>query len=117
MRITDFLVADAINVDLKATDKKGVLAELLAPLAKAGRIADAGRMVEVLLDVEALGRGEQRILYYEMGHGLCSNPYWHQCPHRMACVRRPMYVPGEAAQCYDGLPTAAGMDAMSATQG
>lgn len=55
MRITDFLVADAINVDLKATDKQGVLAELLAPLAKAGKIADAGRMVEVLLEREELG--------------------------------------------------------------
>lgn len=74
------------------------------PTRLAKKYADTGylernlAMVEVLLDVEALGRGEQRVLYYEMGHGLCSNPYWHQCPHRMACVRCPMYVPGEAAQ-------------------
>jgi PTS system nitrogen regulatory IIA component len=55
MRITDFLVADAINVDLKSDNKKDVLAELLAPLAKAGKIADAKRMVEVLLEREELG--------------------------------------------------------------
>jgi hypothetical protein len=37
-------------------------------------------------------------LFYEMGHGLCSNPYWHTCPHRMACVRCEFYVPGEENQ-------------------
>ncbi len=37
-------------------------------------------------------------MYYELGHGLCANPYWHQCPYRMACVRCEFYVPGERAQ-------------------
>lgn len=56
-------------------------------------------MVEVLLDVEALAEGENgSVLYYEMGHGLCSNPYWHTWPHRMACVRCEFYVAGEEAQ-------------------
>ena len=50
MRITDFLVADAINVDLKSQNKKDVLGELLQPLAKAGKIADAKKMVDVLLE-------------------------------------------------------------------
>jgi PTS system nitrogen regulatory IIA component len=55
MRITDFLVADAINVDLKSQSKKDVLGELLQPLAKAGKIADAKKMVDVLLEREELG--------------------------------------------------------------
>ncbi len=54
-------------------------------------------LVEVLLDVEALKSGEGA-LYYELGHGLCSNPYWQKCPHRMACVRCEFYVAGEEAQ-------------------
>ncbi len=54
-------------------------------------------LVEVLLDVEELKRGGEG-LYYELGHGLCANPYWHQCPYRMACVRCEFYVPGERAQ-------------------
>ena len=55
MRISEFLVPEAINLDLKAATKKDVLAELLQPLAKAGRIADAKKMVEVLLEREELG--------------------------------------------------------------
>ena len=55
MRVLDFLVAEAIQLDLKASSKKEVLAELLAPLAKAGKIADAGKMLGVLLEREELG--------------------------------------------------------------
>jgi integrase len=75
----------------------------LTRLAK--KFADSGYLeknlatVEVLLDVEALTSGENgQALYYELGHGLCANPYWHKCPYRMACVKCPMYVPGEEAQ-------------------
>ena len=55
MRISDFLVPEAVLLDLKSTAKKEVLAELLQPLAKAGKIADAKRMVDVLLEREELG--------------------------------------------------------------
>lgn len=55
MRISEFLVPEAICLDLKSTSKKEVLAELLQPLAKAGRIADTKKMVEVLLEREELG--------------------------------------------------------------
>ncbi len=55
MRISEFLVPEAVLVDLKATNKRDVLIELLQPLAKAGRIADAKKMVEVLLEREELG--------------------------------------------------------------
>ncbi len=54
MKIIDVLRKESILIDLKATDKKGVLEELVAPVA---RIADAGagEMVRVLLERERLG--------------------------------------------------------------
>lgn len=55
MKIMDFLVADAILVDLKATSKKDVLVELVEPLVKAGKISDSKKIVEVLLEREELG--------------------------------------------------------------
>lgn len=55
MRIQEFLVPEAINLDLKASTKREVMAELLAPLQKVGRIADAKKMVEVLMEREELG--------------------------------------------------------------
>lgn len=55
MKILDFLVEDAINVKLSSTNKKDVLAELVEPLVKAGKVSDAKKMVEVLLEREELG--------------------------------------------------------------
>jgi PTS system nitrogen regulatory IIA component len=55
MRITEFLVPQAINLDLKAGGKREVLLELLEPLQSAGKIADAKKMVDVLLEREELG--------------------------------------------------------------
>lgn len=55
MRIVEFLVPQAVNLDLKAQDKREVLLELLQPLQAAGKIADAKKMVEVLLEREELG--------------------------------------------------------------
>jgi PTS system nitrogen regulatory IIA component len=55
MNILDFLVEDAINVKLTSTSKKDVLAELVEPLVKAGKVADGKKMVEVLLEREELG--------------------------------------------------------------
>jgi PTS system nitrogen regulatory IIA component len=55
MRITEFLVPQAINLDLKGSGKREVLLELLQPLQQAGKIADAKKMVEVLLEREELG--------------------------------------------------------------
>lgn len=55
MKILDFLVEDAINVKLTSTTKKDVLAELVEPLVKAGKVTDAKKMVEVLLEREELG--------------------------------------------------------------
>jgi nitrogen PTS system EIIA component len=55
MRITEFLVPQAINLDLKASGKREALLELLEPLQTAGKIADAKKMVDVLLEREELG--------------------------------------------------------------
>lgn len=54
MKIIDVLNKEAILVDLKALDKKGVLEELVAPIA---RIADINHdfLVQVLMDRERLG--------------------------------------------------------------
>jgi PTS system nitrogen regulatory IIA component len=55
MRISDFLISDAINIDLKAKGKPEVLLELLQPLQKAGKLSDVKKMVDVLIEREELG--------------------------------------------------------------
>ncbi len=54
MKILDVLPKENINVDLKARDKKGILEELAAPVA---RTAGAGQneLVKVLMERERLG--------------------------------------------------------------
>lgn len=54
MKILDVLRKESITVDLKATDKKGVLEELVASVANIAN-ASAEEMVRVLLDRERLG--------------------------------------------------------------
>ncbi|MGD9006870.1 MAG: PTS sugar transporter subunit IIA [Desulfobacteraceae bacterium] len=54
MKILDVLNNETINVDLKATDKKGILDELVGPIARfAGASHDD--LVKVLLERERLG--------------------------------------------------------------
>jgi nitrogen PTS system EIIA component len=54
MKILDALTRDTILVDLQSNDKKGILEELVAPVAVAARI-DAGDLVKVLMEREQLG--------------------------------------------------------------
>jgi len=54
MKILDVLSPDAINVDLKAKDKKGVLDELAVPVAKLSG-ASHEELVKVLIERERLG--------------------------------------------------------------
>jgi PTS system nitrogen regulatory IIA component len=54
MKILDVLKKESITVDLKATDKKGVLEELVASVAGIAN-ASPDEMVRVLLDRERLG--------------------------------------------------------------
>ncbi len=55
MKILDFLVPEAILVDLKTGSKKEVLSEMVQALAAAGRVSDPKKIVEVLLEREELG--------------------------------------------------------------
>jgi len=55
MIIKDFLVPKAISVNLEATNKEGVIKELLGLLAKTGAIRDADKLFKVLMNREALG--------------------------------------------------------------
>lgn len=54
MKILDVLRKESIIVDLKATDKKGVLEELATPVSKIANV-NSEEMVRVLLDRERLG--------------------------------------------------------------
>jgi hypothetical protein len=56
------------------------------------------RLVQVLADPAAATAGEPAIFYY-LGDGTyCANPAWASCPHRMACLKCPMYVGKGTAQ-------------------
>ena len=57
MKITEFLDENAISCELKGTTKDGVIREVVALLVRAGSIKekDAGKLVQILLDREALG--------------------------------------------------------------
>ena len=57
MRISDFLSKEAIGVNLQATDKKGVITELVELLVSAKKIdeRDRGKLVHSLLERESLG--------------------------------------------------------------
>ena len=54
MKILDVLSKEAVSVDLKATDKKGVLDELVAPVAQLAG-ASQEELVKVLMERERLG--------------------------------------------------------------
>jgi integrase len=59
-------------------------------------------VVQVLLDRDAIESGAapkgELYKYVHLGHGYCANPYWAQCPHRMACQRCDFYVPGASTK-------------------
>ena len=54
MKITDVLHPKAICVDLKARDKKGVLQEMVEPLARVANL-EHDALVRILMDRERLG--------------------------------------------------------------
>ncbi len=57
MKIMDFLNTEAINVDLQANDKKGVVKELVDVLISAGSVAakDKDKIISLLMERESLG--------------------------------------------------------------
>ncbi len=73
---------------------------LACKVAKAGYMEQNMATIEVLLDQEAVlsgaaARGEAW-KYYDLGHGWCTNPFWAECAHRMACARCPFYRPKDS---------------------
>lgn len=57
MKMLDFLCPKAISADLKATDKEGVIRELIDLLIKAEKVKDKDKekIVKILLERELLG--------------------------------------------------------------
>ena len=57
MKITDFLREKAVSISLTATDKEGVIRELVRLLVKAGEIkpTDEEKLVPILMTREGLG--------------------------------------------------------------
>jgi len=57
MKITDFLCKKAISTDIKATDKEGVIKELVELLVTAEEVdkRDRNKLIEILMAREALG--------------------------------------------------------------
>jgi hypothetical protein len=59
------------------------------------------RTVDVLIDEQAILTGAAADgvpwKYFDLGHGLCANPFYEQCPHRLACARCPFYQPKASA--------------------
>jgi len=55
MKITDFLDPKAVSANLQATDKEGVIKELVDLLYRAGSIKDKEKLLKILVSREALG--------------------------------------------------------------
>jgi len=55
MKIMDFLKEGAIISNLKASDKEGVIKELVGLLEKKGEIADQEKVADLLMEREKLG--------------------------------------------------------------
>lgn len=55
MKLVDFLSPQSITTELKAQNKKETLQELCQMLGAAGKLPDAGKMVETLMERESLG--------------------------------------------------------------
>jgi integrase len=82
--------------------------KLASRVAKAGYLEQNMATIEVLLDQDAIRSGAaaqgEVWKYYDLGHGYCTNDFWAQCKHRMACARCPFYRPktGTREQLVEG---------------
>ncbi len=75
----------------------------ITPLRQAKALRDADyfgralRMVDVLVDKAAVASGAAADgapwMYYDLGHGYCTHPYFAQCPHRLVCAKCAFYRP------------------------
>lgn len=55
MKLMDYIVKDAVIVNLASKEKEGAISELVEALLKAKKIASREKMVKILLDREELG--------------------------------------------------------------
>jgi integrase len=82
--------------------------KLATQVAKAGYFEQNMATIEVLLDQDAVLSGGaasgEPWKYYDLGHGYCTNTFWAECKHRMACARCPFYRPktGSMEQLVEG---------------
>jgi len=78
------------------------LTKLAKSFTQAGYFERNIRVVEVLLDQEAVKSGAaaagETWRFYDLGHGYCSYDFFDQCPHRMACAKCAFYMPKESSQ-------------------
>lgn len=78
------------------------LTKLAKSFTQAGYFERNIRVVEVLLDQEAVKSGAAAAgepwRFYDLGHGYCSYDFFDQCPHRMACAKCAFYIPKESSQ-------------------
>jgi hypothetical protein len=54
------------------------------------------RTIDVLIDEQTILSGAAAGApwkYFDLGHGMCANPFYKQCPHRMARARCSFYRP------------------------
>src|SRR6266699_3941661 len=69
---------------------------------KAGYFERNVRMIEVLIDQDAIRSGAAAAgepwRFYDLGHGYCTYDFFDQCPHRMACARCSFYRPKGSTQ-------------------
>jgi integrase len=76
--------------------------KLVQAFASADNFRRNIRMVEVLVDAEAVRSGRAASgdpwRFYDLGHGYCTYDFFEQCPHRMACARCDYYVPKEESK-------------------
>jgi hypothetical protein len=80
----------------------------VTPTKLAKKYAEAGyfernvRTVEVLIDRDAILSGDsargEPWQYYDLGHGWCTNAYFVECPHRMACPKCQFYIAKDSAK-------------------
>ena len=69
---------------------------LAAAFVKADKIS---HMIGVLIDHDSQAMTDTvPALYYDLGELYCTNPFWSNCPHRMACIGCDFSLPKSSAR-------------------
>lgn len=70
--------------------------KLAASFVKADQMS---HMVSVLIDHDVIARhSDEPYTFYDLGDSYCSNPFWSNCPHRMACAGCDFNLPKASAK-------------------